>query len=100
MDGNTDVGNTGRATGMAKQMQEIQIFLIVIAIAKIVFYKLAKIRRFLSQVHFAKIHFRKYSLEIEVSKLLLLVIAFGKDITSRGLRTLCNGRTDIPIIHI
>ena len=31
MDGNTDVGNTGRAIGM-----EIQIFLIVIAIVKIV----------------------------------------------------------------
>ena len=92
MDGNTDVGNTGRAIWM-----ETQIFLIVIAIAKIVFYKLAKIRRFLSQVHFAKIHFRKYSLEIEVSKLLLLVIAFGKDITYRGQWTLCNGRTDIPI---
>ena len=61
------------------------------------FSKLAKIRRFVSRVHFAKVHFRKYSLEIEVSKLLLLVIAFGKDITYRGQWTLCNGRTDIPI---
>ena len=36
MDGNTDVGNTGRAIGMEIQMQGIQIFLIVIAIVKIV----------------------------------------------------------------
>ena len=49
------------------------------------------------RVHFAKIHFQKYILEkytlekynMEIWK--LLVIAFRKYITSRGLRTLCNG---------
>ena len=44
--------------------------------------KLAKPQRCVSQVHFVKLHFGNWS---------LLLIAFGKYIAPRGLRTLCNG---------